>query len=260
MPGLFIARPFHCRKVTAPAPWSQLWGFTGGRPARTAMPSKILPTAKILPFARPGLLLPAAPALDAEAIAATIGHPGLARLYQLWLAWAVEAGAVASGGVPDRSEIRPEALRPWLGHLAIVEIERNPFRLRYRLVGTSLTELIGHELTGRYVDELYSRRVRREAIQAYRSVVETRRPHYRHARYWLVLRTIGYHRLILPFARDGRLIDTCLLALYPDRPEIARAADWQGTLSRADIAAWFGRRKVAQGLEPVPERERAPGK
>jgi hypothetical protein len=197
--------------------------------------------SNILPFARPGVLLPSVAAMDDAAIAATIGHGGLARLYRLWLGWAAK-----SDGIPARDAIRPELLRPWLGHLAIVEIERNPFRIRYRLVGTELTELAGRELTGRYVDELYSRSLRREATEAYRGVVRERRPHYRHARFWLVLKAFGYHRLILPFSRDGASVDTCLLALYPDRPEIARAADWQGHLSRADIAAWFG--------EPPEER------
>ncbi|MBK8157713.1 MAG: PAS domain-containing protein [Rhodospirillaceae bacterium] len=202
--------------------------------------------SKILPFARPGLLLPASPALDDAALAATIGHAGMARLYRQWLDWAVRAG-----GLPDRGTIRPEDLRPWLGHLAIVDIERNPFRLRYRLVGTRLTELLGHELTGRYVDELYSRRVRREATEAYRSVIEARRPHYRHARFWLVLKTVGYHRLILPFTRDGKSVDTCLLALYPDRPEIVRAADWQGPLDRARHRRLVRRRPARQARRPI---------
>nr|WP_298684583.1 PAS domain-containing protein [uncultured Dongia sp.] len=205
--------------------------------------------SKILPFTRPGQLLPLTVAVAGSA--PDIGHPALLRLYRLWC-------GLAAGGLPQRSEITPEALRPWLGHLAIAEIERNPFRIRYRLVGTSLTELAGHELTGRYVDELYSRHVRREVIEAYRGVVRERRPHYRHARFWLVVKTFGYHRLILPFSSDGKEADFCLLALYPDRPEITRAADWQGHLGRDEIAAWFGQRpdekvdEVGEGRESAP--------
>lgn len=207
--------------------------------------------AKILPFSRPGRLLPQDSADDA-AIARTITHPALARLYRQWRVWA------GSNGIARRSAITPEALRPWLGHLAITEIERNPLRIRYRLVGTTLTDLAGCELTGRYVDELYSRKVRREVIEAYRGVVQARLPHYRHARFWLVLKTLGYHRLILPFSSDGHVIDTCLLALYPDRPDVTRAADWQQHIDRAQIAAWFGRPLGPKTIEPPDERESAP--
>lgn len=177
------------------------------------------------------MLLPAAAAADTEALA----HSGLERLYRQWCDW---AGPL---GTPRRCEIRAEALRPWLGHLAITDIERNPFRIRYRLVGTALTDLAGCELTGRYVDELYSPKIRREVATAYRAVVDRRRPHYRHARFWLVKKTLGYHRLILPFSSDGTQVDVCLLALYPDRADITRAADWQSPIARAEIDAWFGR-------------------
>lgn len=207
--------------------------------------------AKILPFSRPGRLLLQAAWDDDDSVAATIAHPALARLYRQWRSW-----TGTESGLPRRSEIKPEALRPWLGHLAITEIERNPLRIRYRLVGTTLTELVGHELTGRYVDELYSRKVRREVIDAYRGVVEARLPHYRHARFWLVLKTLGYHRLILPFSSDGETVDTCLLALYPDRPDVTRAADWQRHIDRAELANWFGR---PPKIEEVPdERESSP--
>lgn len=196
--------------------------------------------AQILPFSRPGQLLPAGGMADGWDMPIT--HPGLARLYQQWCDW-------AKGGLPRRDEITPEALRPWLGHLALTEIERNPLRIRYRLVGTLLTELAGCELTGRYVDELYSRKVRREVIEAYRGVTTQRQAHYRHVRFWLVLKTIGYHRLILPFSSDGQHVDTCLLALYPDRPEVSRAADWQSPFDREQMAAWFGR-----PIEPEEKR------
>ena len=100
--------------------------------------------------------------------------------------------------------------------------------------------------------------MRREVIEAYRGVVRERRPHYRHARFWLVVKTFGYHRLILPFSSDGREADFCLLALYPDRPEIKRAADWQGHLGRDEIATWFGQPREEKIEEVGEERESAP--
>ena len=169
-----------------------------------------------------------------------IRHAGLARLHALWEWWAWQEG------IPYRTHLSPEVLQPWLGYLAIVELTRLPFRARYRLVGTMLNELAGSEMTGRYIDELYSKRVRREVIKTYEGVATSTQPHYKHLRFWLTRRTFGYYRLILPFSSDPlekgeRRVDTCLLALYPDRPNVVSAADWQFDLDQEDLDRWFRR-------------------
>jgi PAS domain-containing protein len=58
--------------------------------------------------------------------------------------------------VPDRSALQPEDMVPLLPCIFIADAEHNPFRVRYRLVGTRAAEVTGYDLTGRYLDELLS--------------------------------------------------------------------------------------------------------
>ncbi|HEV8389404.1 MAG TPA: hypothetical protein VGQ35_06165 [Dongiaceae bacterium] len=45
-------------------------------------------------------------------------------------------------------------MKPFLPYLLISDVEHNPFRIRYRLVGTKVVEATGMDFTGRYLDEL----------------------------------------------------------------------------------------------------------
>jgi hypothetical protein len=58
--------------------------------------------------------------------------------------------------LPKRSDIRPEALAPWLGNIALVEVFSDPRRFRLRLVGTRIADVAGRDSTGKWFDELYS--------------------------------------------------------------------------------------------------------
>ena len=45
-------------------------------------------------------------------------------------------------------------IKPLLPHLLVTRYERNPFRVRFVLVGTWLAQYAGADFTGRYLDEL----------------------------------------------------------------------------------------------------------
>ena len=66
--------------------------------------------------------------------------------------WCAARGGAAMAPV---SAIDPMRLpRSCLPHLSVLEIEPSPFRLRPRLMGTTLVEQLGADLTGRYLDEV----------------------------------------------------------------------------------------------------------
>lgn len=56
--------------------------------------------------------------------------------------------------IPDRADLDPTHLKPLLPNLFISDVEPEPFRIRYRLVGTKAVEATGMDITGRYLDEL----------------------------------------------------------------------------------------------------------
>lgn len=68
-------------------------------------------------------------------------HPKLIALLALWSA------KCAGENLPARHQFPVAELRPWLGHLALLERHGEDFR--FRLCGTGLIERFGGEATGR---------------------------------------------------------------------------------------------------------------
>ena len=77
-----------------------------------------------------------------------ISSPNIHRLYVYWTA---KRGLHP---VPYRRDIDPADLKPLLPELTISEFETDPFRVRYRLVGTRVAEISGLDYTGLYLDQL----------------------------------------------------------------------------------------------------------
>ena len=78
--------------------------------------------------------------------------------------------------VPDRCALRPEDIKPLLPCLFIADAEHDPFRVRYRLVGTRAVEVTGFDITGHYLDDLLSAEPDQPWMDHYRTVYVSRRP------------------------------------------------------------------------------------
>ena len=82
-----------------------------------------------------------------------ISDPGKIRddnvrqFLQLW------QDAHVGGRAPGKDFLDPIRLRFLLGSLSLLEVQPEPLRFRYRLVGTDIVERLGHELTGKWLDE-----------------------------------------------------------------------------------------------------------
>ncbi|HYD98320.1 MAG TPA: PAS domain-containing protein [Alphaproteobacteria bacterium] len=79
---------------------------------------------------------------------AEVADPKIRLLHAYWEE--LRAGRPA----PARAELDPGRLRAILPYLIIVQFEREPFRVLYRLVGTRVAEVTGADITGRYLDEV----------------------------------------------------------------------------------------------------------
>lgn len=62
-------------------------------------------------------------------------------------------GLLAGRRYPGKDDIDPGAIRSLLPYISLVEFQRDPLRIRYRLVGTVLVKVWGMEPTGRWLDE-----------------------------------------------------------------------------------------------------------
>lgn len=169
---------------------------------------------------------------------------GLALAY-----WERKCG---SRPVPARRDIDATEIAPsLLPFLQLTERVEATGRIRYRLIGTGIVDAYGADLTGKYMDEIYSGERMRYVEANYRAVCANRRP---------VLVVNRYHssrpvslvcyRLLMPLADDGETIRLILTAMRFDFP--GDAIEWRG--------AWFGNSgnfDYAHSFSGVIERQRS---
>lgn len=80
--------------------------------------------------------------------------------------------------IPDRSDFDPSAFANLLPFLLLSEAEQ-PFRVRYRLIGTAVRDVAGSDFAGRYLDDMLPEGPEEEPWQDhYRRCFETARPLY----------------------------------------------------------------------------------
>ena len=96
--------------------------------------------------------------------------PKLQALNAWWVAHRGDAD------MPDRSALWPGDISALLPSIFLSELQRDPFRIRHRLVGTRAVTLTGFDFTGRYLDEMQRPEAEVPWADYYRAVVETRRP------------------------------------------------------------------------------------
>lgn len=130
------------------------------------------------------------------------------RLLELLAYWNAQRGARR---LPRRADIRPEDIRGLLPNVVLIDVEPQPLRLRYRLIGTEITRTMQRDSTGRYYDEIYAPELLGEIYATFRYLLEHKAP----------MRTFGtafypdkkfysYETLNLPLSEDGAAINMVL--------------------------------------------------
>jgi hypothetical protein len=148
------------------------------------------------------------PSLDIE-------DPSLSRLVQYWEA--KRGGRV----MPSRADLDPVELKEHLANLCLIDVEHDPLRMRYRLVGTAITRVMNRDATGFYYHDLYPPKVVAASTRCFAWICEHRAP----------LRIAGrvtypdanfyrYEVVELPLSKDGETVDMVLgkLVFKPVRP------------------------------------------
>jgi hypothetical protein len=152
-------------------------------------------------------------ALDTDAIHST----KLRELYAYW------RSKVAGGRLPSRADIDPAEIPLLLPHLFLVDVERNPQRFRFRLIGTQICAWAGRDATGMYVDDPGFGRRTAELTRQYGEVAARglafyiEQPASRKERDYAF-----YDRIVMPLAQDGRTVDMLLCGadMLPPNPAL----------------------------------------
>ena len=136
-------------------------------------------------------------------------HPQLAALEQLWERKRVGAK------LPSKTAFPPHEIRPWLGHVLLVDVDQNPVRFRVRLMGVNLVAYAGTDHTGRWLDEIFDPEQVKRLTAPHFKCLETKAPHYdvtaiiKDGSEKMLL-----HRVHLPCADDGSTVNVILGCAY----------------------------------------------
>jgi hypothetical protein len=122
-------------------------------------------------------------------------------------------GLSNGGPMPRREALDPIDIPALLPHIVLVDVFRDPLRLKYRLIGTFVTTLAERDATNRFIDrDLYG-----EALEAmmwpYQQVLEQGRPAATLSPVLFAERDWhNVENVFLPFGADGviELIAVCV--------------------------------------------------
>ena len=147
---------------------------------------------------------------------AEVTSPRIHRLYAYWKTQREREG----GRLPPRGDIAPDQIRDLLPNIMIVDVERDPLRFRYRLVGTRVVEYNGLEFTGRYLGEI-GWPEEQDLIESYAAVVNSRMPIFGTLAWELVTGAMGRSEFArLPLSEDGETVSQILAMEDYDFPQL----------------------------------------
>jgi len=144
-----------------------------------------------------------------------IRSPRIHRLFAYW-----QHQRDRRGHLPQRSDIVPDQIRDLLPNIMIVDVERDPMRFRYRLVGTRVVEYNGLEFTGRYLGEI-GWPEEQDLIEGYTAVVEGGEPVFGALAWDLTTGRMGRCEFArLPLSEDGEAVSQILAMEDYDFPQL----------------------------------------
>jgi hypothetical protein len=137
----------------------------------------------------------------------------LRRLFDYW------QSKRADRKFPGRADIDPMDFRYILGNVAMADVERDPWRFHFRLVGTEIARWDGADLTGRTTEDHPLPEYRTLLHKVYRQTVEAAEPSCYVRDRMFDGRMRRYEVLYLPLASDGETIDMLLVGMeFPPFP------------------------------------------
>lgn len=151
--------------------------------------------------------------------------------------------------LPGRSDIRPDEIMAMLPHVMLIDVQRDPWDFRYRLVGTRIAEKMHHDRTGEWFSTTAQTAADSRAFRRVRHVAETAVP---------ISGVLSYFGpsddflelcdLVCPLASDGRTVDM----IFSVSVFVPKIAEYDRTILRDLPADW-------PNPEPPPDAEREPG-
>ena len=137
----------------------------------------------------------------------------LHRLYQYWLSRHI------SDRPPGRAHLDPLDFRYAIGLVSLIDVEQATRRFRFRLVAGAVTEHLGYEMTGRYLDEVPEEGMRAYLDEAYQRVVGRRQALHENGERVIDRRIWRHESMLLPCCADDGAVNLIISARVTHRPQ-----------------------------------------
>lgn len=133
-------------------------------------------------------------------------HPKVSAAHAAWLQLRND------GLLPGRADFDPTTVPALLPNIWLIDVQVEPLRFRYRLIGTAVAFALGHELRGRWLDEYSADFENSVFAKNLKEVVFDGKPrHYRGPSSIRYARDVAeVECIMLPLASDGRKVDMLL--------------------------------------------------
>jgi hypothetical protein len=152
-----------------------------------------------------------------------VSHPTLVGLHRYW------DGKRGGRMMPARRDLDPSEIVKLLPYIYMVDVEHDPLRFRYRLIGTAICTFLGRDYTGRTVDEAtYGKGEGLDRLlQLFTTVAETRAPVAYKGNIWYVSgrEWRQVEALLMPLSHDGVTVDIIFAGYVSVGPIEPPAAD-----------------------------------
>lgn len=133
-----------------------------------------------------------------------LSDPDLVRFFDYW------ASLCGGRAMPSRRDLDPLQIPPtYLPDLMLIDVRREPLRLKYRLIGTHIVTASGKDRTGRFFDEVAFFKLHPAVMEQFEAVAASGRPLYSLEPFTNFVNGTTYEvdRLILPLSGDGERVD-----------------------------------------------------
>lgn len=137
----------------------------------------------------------------------------LAEIYEYW------QEKCGKTRMPSRLDLDPVDLGRNLPHIALVDVFQDPFKLRWRLLGTHITQSTGRDVTNAYFENAYRHPLFNDMIEIYGECVRSRKP----IRYFGTASFSGKDYLHFetghfPLSSDGESVDMLFIGMVFGEP------------------------------------------
>jgi hypothetical protein len=113
---------------------------------------------------------------------------------------------------PSRQDVDPFVFRAWLPYISIVELQDDPFRVFYRLVGTEVARFGQEDFSYKWLNETdWDPALKAANLEIYRRLREQRRPLFGLSKIeWEERDDRVFEWSLFPLSNDGQTISHCL--------------------------------------------------